>query len=72
MHLHASQGSGIGLRGMEERLWLVGGQIDITSTPGRGTEIRARLPVTGRAAEYAPVATTEESAGEPPEITQEH
>lgn len=72
MRLHAERGSGIGLRGMEERLWLVGGHLDITSMPGHGTEIRARVPTTGRAAEHAPVATTEEGVGKPLEIAQEH
>jgi signal transduction histidine kinase len=71
--LYASQGSGIGLRGMEERLRLVGGQLDITSLPGRGAEIRARLPATGRAAGRAPVATAdEEGVGGPLATAREH
>lgn len=70
--LHAARGSGIGLRGMEERLWLVGGQFDITSTPGHGTEIRVWVPMARRAAEHAPVATTEEGRGRSLEIAREH
>jgi signal transduction histidine kinase len=41
----AAQGMSAGLLGMQERVWLVGGQIDIESTPARGTEIRARFPL---------------------------
>jgi signal transduction histidine kinase len=40
VRLHAARGSGIGLRGMEERLWLVGGQLEITSMPGHGRKAR--------------------------------
>ena len=36
--------AGIGLRSMEERLRMLGGQIDIRSQPGRGTRIHAWLP----------------------------
>jgi signal transduction histidine kinase len=35
---------GFGLLGMRERIELVGGEIDITSRPGAGTEVRARVP----------------------------
>jgi two-component system sensor histidine kinase UhpB len=35
---------GLGLFGMQERLALVGGQLVIDSTPGRGTRIHARVP----------------------------
>lgn len=55
-------GSGIprlGLRGMRERATLLGGAIDIESRPGRGTVVRARIPVRGfphaRARAHAPV-----------------
>ena len=34
-----------GLIGMEERVTLVGGRLDIDSTPGRGTQVRAELTV---------------------------
>jgi signal transduction histidine kinase len=54
-HVHSERGSGIGLHGMEERLRLVEGQLDITTTPGHGTEIRARVPMTEVAAEHTPL-----------------
>lgn len=38
---HAAQGAGVGLRGMEERLQLIGGRLDIRSAPEHGTEIHA-------------------------------
>ena len=41
----AAHGASLGLVGMEERVSLAGGTIDIDSTPGRGTEIRARFPL---------------------------
>lgn len=36
---------GIGLKGLQERLTLVGGTLTIHSTPGRGTILTARLPL---------------------------
>ncbi len=36
---------GFGLTGMRERVALVGGRLVIESTPGRGTSIRAELPI---------------------------
>ena len=44
----AAQNMGLGLRGMAERVRLVGGQLDIGSRPGYGTEIRARVPLNNR------------------------
>jgi PAS domain S-box-containing protein len=38
-------GRGLGLTSMKERLAAVGGEFIIESTPGRGTTIRARVPV---------------------------
>jgi signal transduction histidine kinase len=38
---------GFGLVGMEERVSLVGGRLDLDSAPGRGTTVRARLPARG-------------------------
>ena len=35
---------GLGLLGMHERAMLIGGQLDITSTPGRGTTVTLLLP----------------------------
>jgi signal transduction histidine kinase len=36
---------GTGLRGLADRLDALGGRIDVTSTPGAGTTVRARVPV---------------------------
>jgi signal transduction histidine kinase len=72
MRAHTARGSGIGLRGMEERLWLVGGQLDITSTPGHGTEICARVPVIGRTVDHVPVSPSSEDTGKPLEALPEH
>jgi len=38
-------GHGLGLVGMRERAWLVGGTLEIESAPGKGTTIFARVPV---------------------------
>jgi two-component system, NarL family, sensor histidine kinase UhpB len=37
--------SGLGLLGMRERLEMLGGKLDITAEPGRGFNIRARIPL---------------------------
>jgi PAS domain S-box-containing protein len=36
--------SGLGLHGMQERVALLGGSVEIASQPGQGTTIRARIP----------------------------
>ena len=41
------EASGLGLHGMGERAALLGGSLEIDSTPGKGTTVRARVPVTG-------------------------
>jgi two-component system, NarL family, sensor histidine kinase DevS len=41
----ATSSEGFGLVGMRERLELIGGRLEISSAPGRGTELRAELPV---------------------------
>jgi signal transduction histidine kinase len=41
----ASSTAGRGLRGMRERIELLGGEIDVTSSPGDGTEISACVPL---------------------------
>ena len=46
---HAAGGMSLGLVGMEERARLAGGEIEIVSHPGEGTEIRATLPQSERA-----------------------
>ncbi len=40
-----TQGSGLGLFGMRERLTLVGGVVDVESEKGKGTKIAARVPL---------------------------
>lgn len=40
---------GLGLRGMEERARLMGGQLGISSEPSDGTSVSVRLPLTGPA-----------------------
>ena len=37
-------GRGLGLRSIRERVRLVGGQVEVESTPGRGTTLRVRVP----------------------------
>jgi PAS domain S-box-containing protein len=41
----ASEGHSLGLLGMEERALLAGGHMEITSSPGQGTRVVARLPL---------------------------
>jgi signal transduction histidine kinase len=41
----AMHGASFGLLGIQERVELAGGHIEITSAPAHGTEIRARLPL---------------------------
>jgi signal transduction histidine kinase len=41
----AAHGASLGLLGMEERVALVGGKMEIESVPMHGTEIRARFPL---------------------------
>lgn len=39
-----SEASGLGLHGMQERVALLGGSVEIESRPGHGTTVRARIP----------------------------
>jgi signal transduction histidine kinase len=41
---YAAGGASLGLLGMQERIQFAGGQIDIQSAPGHGTEIRVSFP----------------------------
>ena len=41
----ATRGGSLGVLGMEERMTLVGGQLEIHSDPGKGTEVIARAPL---------------------------
>ncbi len=45
----AEAGEGFGLVGMKERVAALRGSVDVDSTPGRGTLVTARLPVSRRA-----------------------
>jgi signal transduction histidine kinase len=42
----AALGGSLGLLGMQERVSLAGGRIEIDSAEGAGTEIRIRMPLT--------------------------
>jgi PAS domain S-box-containing protein len=44
----AAHGGSVGLVSMQERVSLAGGSIDIHSSPGGGTEVRARFPAGAR------------------------
>ena len=39
--------SGLGLRGLDERITLLGGSLQVSSAPGAGTSVRARVPLRG-------------------------
>jgi signal transduction histidine kinase len=41
----AMHGQSLGLLGMRERVSLAGGEIDIVSVPGRGSEVHVRFPI---------------------------
>lgn len=41
------RGESLGLFGMQQRVQLLGGELDIATEPGEGTTITARLPLTG-------------------------
>jgi PAS domain S-box-containing protein len=42
-------GASVGLLGMQERISLAGGEYELLTRPGAGAEVRARLPLGGRA-----------------------
>ena len=48
--LHAKKNKRLGLLGMRERLEMVGGNITIQSTPGKGTTVRAQIPFSSNSA----------------------
>ncbi|MGA2135268.1 MAG: histidine kinase [Bryobacteraceae bacterium] len=45
-----AQPKSFGLKGMRERVALLGGRLEIRSSPGKGSAISVRLPVSGRSA----------------------
>jgi len=44
-HQRAAHGQSLGLLGMEERIRLLDGRLDVRSSPGEGTEIMASIPL---------------------------
>ena len=46
--LHAKKGKRLGILGMRERLEMVGGNFTVTSRPGKGTTVLAKVPLTDR------------------------
>ncbi len=47
----STDGGGLGLFGMNERAGYLGGRVQVTSTPGTGTRVRAEIPLGERAGE---------------------
>jgi signal transduction histidine kinase len=45
-HANAARAAGSGLAGLADRVHALGGRMDVTSPPGRGTTVRAEIPVT--------------------------
>jgi len=41
----STEGGGLGLFGMKERAGYIGGQVEVASTPGGGTRVRAEIPL---------------------------
>lgn len=56
--LHSRKGKRLGLLGMRERLDMVGGTFTIRSTPGKGTEVLAQIPLTARTRRAARIGTS--------------
>jgi PAS domain S-box-containing protein len=52
---NATGGASLGLLGLQERIWQVGGQVAIQSAPGGGTDIQARLPLSAVASDSLPL-----------------
>ncbi len=50
----SSEGGGLGLFGMKERAGYIGGAVEVASTPGRGTRVRAEIPLRDDAPEGSP------------------
>ncbi len=50
---HLSENTrGLGLLGMQERIELLGGELEIVSAPGSGTQVRIRVPIRERSILY--------------------
>ena len=65
---HSERGDGDGLIGMRDRVGAVGGELEIVSSPGRGTTVRGTIPeaVTARADDALPPRDPDAS---PPPLT---
>ena len=48
---HARNGGGMGIHNMEQRARKLGGRLEITSSPGAGTRIKAEIPLLGNSVE---------------------
>jgi signal transduction histidine kinase len=47
-------GKGFGLTGMHERVATLGGELEVVSSPGAGTEVRAQIPLPEQEPLYQP------------------
>jgi signal transduction histidine kinase len=63
---YAQRGPGLGLISMRERLKLVNGEVVIDSQPGRGTAVRARVPLSEDSEVEAQLAESPAGAVVPP------
>jgi len=43
-----SKNQSVGIEGMRERVFAIGGKLELQSQPGKGTQIHARLPIAGQ------------------------
>ena len=49
----ATRNKSFGLAGMKERVLMLGGALDVVSSPGNGTLIKVRVPVSVRAVDFS-------------------
>jgi signal transduction histidine kinase len=54
MQERAARGASLGLLSMNERVSLLGGELEVNSAPGRGTEIQAWFPLAGTRPDIPP------------------
>jgi PAS domain S-box-containing protein len=54
MQERAAHGASVGLLSMKERASILGGELEVNSTPGRGTKIQAWFPLAGARPEIPP------------------
>ncbi len=54
-----TRGTSLGLLGMQERVLIAGGRLDLQSAPSRGTEVRVRFPLRPAAPDVEPVELEE-------------